>query len=377
MNHIEDNSSKLYLSRAFDRNDKKNILDDQEIPKSTQVALVVFSRSDKPIYAYAGLGCDGLSRRIEPHQKKKFSFITSQNYTLRDVRLRVERNLKEHKVEKIASYQEESSLFGQDLFRKRKREKEIHNELEKKENKKFKSESFDGLDKKRKRDAVHNERITKKQCLSSFEDQSLSDPPQKISNLPSNPLLPLNVNFQNSPLDPKKLPLGLRLLDLDTGMVISKDGPFFPGHRVGLTFRSEFDQKIRLGCIPRNSNAKLVKIINQGFIVNPRNQVYIPQNKDYDLGYIIPEESDGKFISIDLMIMPIIPGCFQIYTWKTIIPIEAVSKATSSLTITSGTIEGGFYERGSRAVTFLADNNTFFEETGADPLEKQGSRENY
>lgn len=390
MNHLEDNQSLVYLARAFDRNDKTNIVDEQEIPKSTHVALVVFSRSDNPIQAYAGLGSDGISRLIEPHKKKKFSFITSQSYTLRDLRLRVERNaekkLGELKVEKSVSQLEESLLSPQDLFRKRKREKEVHEKLKKKENKKSKTESVHSLEKKRKRDENTKQsektsysKLPKIQKLSSYVDQS-SEEPQKISNLsdenPLNDSSPLSPKAPDTTPGPKTLPLSLRFFDLDTEKAVTQDRPLVPGNRIGLSFRNTGDKKIKIYCRVRNSFEGSLKMINQGHIINYQNMIYVPAQKDYDLGYFIPDVSDGNFITINLLAMPIFQGSFLGYQTRIAIPI--VAKVGSDLNISSRTVEGGFYDCGSGATILSGDdNNAFFENTGTDAFEKQGSFENY
>lgn len=390
MNHLEDNQSLVYLARAFNRNDKTNIGDEQEIPKSTHVALVVFSRSDNPIQAYAGLGCDGISRLIEPHKKKKFSFITSQNYTLRDLSLRVEKNaetkLEELEVEKTVSQLEENFFSPQDLFKKRKREKEVHEELEKKENKKSKTESVHSLEKKRKRDqnTIQSEKtsypkLPKIQKLTSYVNQS-SEESQKISNLaddnPLNDSSPLCQKAPDTTAAPKKLLLGLRFFDLDTEEAVTQNRPLVPGNRIGLSFRNTEDKKIKICCCARNSFEGSIKIINQGHIINYQNMIYIPAQKDYDLGYFIPDESDGNLITITILAKPIFPGSFLVYNTKITIPIGA--KVGSDLNISSRTIEGGFYECSSGATNLPGDdNNAFFDNTGTDAFEIQGSGQNY
>ncbi|CDR35148.1 hypothetical protein [Criblamydia sequanensis] len=388
MNHLEDNQSLVYLARAFDRNDKTNILDEQEIPKSTHVALVVFSRSDTPIQAYAGLGSDGISRLIEPHKKKKFSFITSQNYTLKDLRLRVERNaekkLGELKVEKTVSQLEESFLSPQDLFRKRKREKEVHEKLEKKENKKSKTKSAHSSEKKRKRDENTNQsektsysKPPKIQKLSSYVNQS-SEEPQKISNLsdekPINDSSPISPIAPNTTAYPQKLLLALRFFDLDTEKAVTRDRPLIPGNRIGLSFMNREDKKIKIYWRVTNSFEGSLKILNQGHII--QNMIDVPAQKNYDLGYFIPHESDGNLITITILAMPIFPGGFLGYQTRIAIPIGA--KVGSDLNISSRTIEGGFYDCGSGATILRGDdNNAFFEKTGTDAFEIQGSLDNY
>lgn len=270
MNRIEDTQSILYLASAFDKSDKNPILVEQEIPKAAFIALIVFNRGDSPVKAYAGLGSDGLERRIEPRQKKKFSFVTSQSYTLKDVRMKVMKVLSE-------KVYDSTKLFKSSL-------QSVRNE--------------DSHEKE-----VKNSELIKRTSFSLKKERSIDSDTTELNTFSSSRV------FQVSDLQRNTYAF-IKLFDLDTGQKVTTS--LFSGHRISVTVKNPIGKQIRVCSCPMDEERKAFKIY-EGFSIS-----FIDPYESQELGYFIPEVKKGGTMNgmISLLINenPIRPGtpCYKV-----------------------------------------------------------------